>query len=402
MRIGAYFGATNPEVGGGFTFQDDVLKALVRQAINTPQHDFFVIGTSSSLNDYLSTLLLPSNLSFLLSRDPNIIQRASEWLKKGFLILAKFLKYNGPLEKLAKKNKLDLVWFIGGGTFETIDIPYIATVWDLQHRLQPWFPEVSANGSWAARETEYRYFLSRASFVIVGTEAGCNEVEMFYQVPKFRICKLPHPTPSFALNKVNDNELDVCEKYNIPKNYIFYPAQFWSHKNHINLLYAIKIIQEKQCLELPLVLVGSDKGNKDYVMQVAQDLGLQKQLHLLGFVPQIDMYGLYKNASMLAYASLCGPENLPPLEAFAVGCPVVASEVPGSLEQLGDAVLYCDPKNSQDIADKIYQLYSDNNLRDELINKGHLRAVSWIADDYVKGVFEIVDEFSTIRRNWLG
>ena len=45
MRIGAYFGDTNPEVGGGFTFQDEVLKALIRQATNVPQHHFFVIGS---------------------------------------------------------------------------------------------------------------------------------------------------------------------------------------------------------------------------------------------------------------------------------------------------------------------------------------------------------------------
>jgi glycosyltransferase involved in cell wall biosynthesis len=401
VRIGAYFGKTTPEVGGGFTFQDEVLRALLRQAVNAPQHVFFVIGTSSSLNDYISSLHPPSNLSFLLSKNPNPLERANEWLKRGFLILTRILKCRGPLEILARKNKLDLVWFIAGGCFETLDTPYIATIWDLQHRLQPWFPEVSADGIWAARETQHRYFLARASFVIVGTEAGRDEVQLFYQVPKFRIVKLPHPTPLLASNQVNGDEGDICRKYNIPKKYIFYPAQFWPHKNHINLLHAIKIIQDQHGFELPLVLVGSDKGNAAYIKQVAQDLGLQRQLHLLGFVPQTDLYDLYKSASMLAYVSLCGPENLPPLEAFAVGCPVLASEVSGSREQFGDATLFCDPTNPQDIADKIYQLFSDNDLRAQLIKKGHLRAASWTADDFVKGVFKIANEFSAIRRNWL-
>jgi glycosyltransferase involved in cell wall biosynthesis len=401
MRIGAYFGETTPEVGGGFTFQDEVLKALIRQAINAPQHEFYVIGTSSSLDGYISKLQPPDNLRFLLLSNPNIFELAVEWLKKGFLAIARILKWQGPLEKLARKNKLDLVWFVGGGCFETIDTPYMATVWDLQHRLQPWFPEVSADGIWAGRELQYRYFLSRASYVIVGTEAGRDEVELFYQIPKFRIYKLPHPTPTFAFDIANADMLDVYKKYNIPQNYIFYPAQFWPHKNHINLLHAIKIIHDKYGLELPLVLVGSDKGNAEYVKQVAYDLGLSKQLHLLGFVPQADLYDLYKNAHMLAYISLCGPENLPPLEAFAVGCPVLASEVSGSLEQFGDAVLYCDPKNPEDIAEKLYQLCSDNNLRVELINKGHLRAESRTSDDFVIGIFKIADEFSTIKRNWL-
>lgn len=400
MRIGVFFGETNPEVGGGFTFQDDLLKALLRQVINAPQHDFFVIGTSSNLDNYLSSQQLPSNLSFLLLNNPTILERVSGWLRRGFLILTQILKVLGPLEKLAKKNRLDLVWFISGGCFEVLDTPYIATVWDLQHRLQPWFPEMSVNGEWAARETQHRHFLSRASYVIVGTESGRDEVELFYQIPKFRICKLPHPTPNFALEGVFDIELDVNKKYSIPKNFILYPAQFWPHKNHVNLLYAIKIIQEKHGLELPLVLVGSDKGNAKYVAQVAKELGLLKQLHVLGFVPQADLYSLYKSASMLAYVSLCGPENLPPLEAFAVGCPVLASEVSGSREQLGSAVLSCNPKNSQDIADKIYQLYFDDDLRQKLINKGYIRAASWTSDDFIKSIFKIADEFSVIRRNW--
>ena len=400
MRIGAYFGETNPEAGGGFTFQDEVLKALIRQATNAPQHEFYVIGKSFTLDGYIAGMQPPSNLRFLLSSSTNVFERVVEWLKKGSLPLARLLKWNGPLEKLAKKNKLDLVWFVGGGCFEILDTPYIATVWDLQHRLQPWFPEVSANGIWAGRELQHRYFLSRASYVIVGTEAGRAEVELFYQIPKFRICKLPHPTPSFAFSSVNADTFDVCKKYNIPQNYIFYPAQFWAHKNHINLLHAIKIIHEKYGHELPLVLVGSDKGNAEHVKQVAYDLGIFKQLHMLGFVPQADLYDLYKGASMLAYISLCGPENLPPLEAFAAGCPVLASAVSGSAEQFSDATLFCDPKNTLDMAEKIYELYSGTNLRVELINKGYIRAASWTSDDFVKGVFNIADNFSAIRRNW--
>jgi glycosyltransferase involved in cell wall biosynthesis len=372
----------------------------LRQAANASQHVFIVIGTSVNLNDYISSLNPPTNLSFIISKDPNPLERTNEWLKRGFLILARILRGQGPLEKLAKTNKLDLVWFLGGGCFESLDTPYIATVWDLQHRLQPWFPEVSANGIWAARETQYRYFLARASFVITGTEVGRDEVQLFYEVPKFRIVKLPLPTPQLTRNILDNDSVDVCEKYGIPPNYVFYPAQFWPHKNHVNLLGAIKAIREKYAIELPLVLVGADKGNAPYIREVARELGLQTQLYLLGFVPKADLYDLYKNASLLAYVSLFGPENLPPLEAFAVGCPVLASAVFGSNEQFGDAVLYCDPADPEDIADKIFKLHSDDNLKKRLVELGRSRAELWTADDFVKGVFKIADGFSAIRRNW--
>jgi glycosyltransferase involved in cell wall biosynthesis len=400
MNIGAYFSETKPESGGGFTFQEELLKALLRQAVNAPQNIFYVIATSDDLEKYILKFNPSKNLKFLLLDKSNILDRAIEWLKRSSMCLARIFKYEGPLQKLAKKNKLDLVWFMGGGCFETIDTPYIATVYDLQHRLQPWFPEVSSDGIWAGREMYHRYFLSRASYVIVGTESGRDEVELFYQIPKFRIYKLPHPTPSFLSIDDNKDKLDVNKKYNIPKNYIFYPAQFWPHKNHVNLLYAIKIIHKKYQIELSLVFTGSDKGNKKYVKEVVGSLYLSKQVYFLDFVPQSDLHALYSNASMLAYVSLCGPENLPPLEAFTAKCPVLASNVSGSEEQFGNSVLFCDPKNPNDIADKIYELYSNEELKVNLIKNGQQRALAWTPDNFVNGVFKIINEFSTIRINW--
>jgi glycosyltransferase involved in cell wall biosynthesis len=400
MRIGVYLGDTNPEVGGGFTFQDEVLKALIRQAKSSEQHEFFVIGSSSALEAYMQKLQAPSNLIYLELKHSSHIAKLVDWLKKGFLPIARIVKWHGPLDRLVKHNNISLVWFVAGGCFELIDSPYIATVWDLQHRLQPWFPEVSTNGIWAGRELQYQHFLKRASYVIVGTDAGSNEVELFYQVPKFRIRKLPHPTPSFATFPVDTNEALITEKYGIEKNYIFYPAQFWPHKNHINLLQAIRLIRDIYRLELTLVLVGADKGNKTYVQKTANDLGISHHVHFLGFVPQTDLWSLYKNAALMSYVSLCGPENLPPLEAFAVGCPVLAADVSGSLEQFGNAVLYCDPKQPQDIAEKIMHLYANSQLKETLVEAGKKRAAQWSPDDFVKGIFNLVDDFSKIRVNW--
>jgi hypothetical protein len=56
---------------------------------------------------------------------------------------------------------------------EPLSVPYIASVWDLEHRKQPYFPEVSTTGwTWSARENVYNALLPRASMVITGTQAG--------------------------------------------------------------------------------------------------------------------------------------------------------------------------------------------------------------------------------------
>jgi glycosyltransferase involved in cell wall biosynthesis len=96
--------------------------------------------------------------------------------------------------------------------------------------------------------------------------------------------------------------------------------------------------------------------------------------------------------------SLCGPENLPPLEAFALGCPVVASEIAGAAEQLGEAALLVDPCSPEEIANAIRLLLDDPERVRSLVEKGRRRAARWTGRDFVRGVFKMLDEFEPVRR----
>jgi glycosyltransferase involved in cell wall biosynthesis len=68
----------------------------------------------------------------------------------------------------------------------------------------------------------------------------------------------------------------------------------------------------------PLVFVGADKGNYQYIRELADELAISAQIYFLGFVPQEDLISLYRKAFAIAYVTFFGPENLPPLEAFAL------------------------------------------------------------------------------------
>ena len=173
-----------------------------------------------------------------------------------------------------------------------------------------------------------------------------------------------------------------------------------AHKNHAGLLLALRLLRDQHNLALPLALAGSDRGNQPDIRQMVNDLDLVEQVHFLGFVASDDLIALYRKAFCLAYVTFCGPENLPPLEAFALSCPVVASRVAGAQEQLGDAALLVDPKKPEEIAQAIKSLWKDAALRQILINRGLERATKFTGEDFVKGVFAILDEFEPIRRCW--
>ena len=162
----------------------------------------------------------------------------------------------------------------------------------------------------------------------------------------------------------------------------------------------MQILQNDYELNIALVLVGSDKGNLGYVKSMAQKLKLSEYVHFLGFVPQEDMVPLYRQAFALIYMTFFGPDNLPPLEAMSLGCPVIASNVSGANEQLGNASLIVDHRDPQEIASAIKLLFDDPVLRDSLIKGGLIRANGWKADDYAKEIFTLIDGFKSIRCCW--
>ena len=132
-----------------------------------------------------------------------------------------------------------------------------------------------------------------------------------------------------------------------------------------------------------LLLVGNEFQNKDILENLSKKLNIENNVHFLGFVNDADLLKLYKNAICLLYPSWGGPENLPPLEAFSLDCPVIANSIPGAVEQLGDNAILVDCSDPKLIAEKMNFICSDENLRKELIMKGKARAKSWEINNYV-------------------
>jgi len=306
----------------------------------------------------------------------------------------------GRIEQFILESDIDVMWFLSQ-TNAPVSVPYFTTVWDLQHRRQPFFPEVSTTGwTWDARERAFRSKLPRASRIITGTQAGKDEIIAFYGVCPQNVIVVPMPIAEADLSGDSDSRIDVSAKYGLKSQYLFYPAQFWPHKNHVNLLLALDLLKRNAGVELDLVLTGSDKGNLNHVCETVAALRLTSQVNNLGFVPKADLHWLYREANSLVFPSFFGPDNIPPLEAFAIGCPVMAARVPGSEEQLGSAALLFDPADPADIARAILTVHGDRRLRAELIKRGREVASARSPRAYVEQICCVLDDFTAIRRCW--
>lgn len=299
--------------------------------------------------------------------------------------------------RLFEKEGLDLIFYPTSSDLSFLSpIPAVVTVHDLQHRLNPRFKEVSAGGRWEYREYGYQN-ISRYSYrIFVDSQVGRENILSFYPESEKKIVILPYLAPSYIDPNVLTSTINlVRQKYSLPDKYIFYPAKFWPHKNHRRLIEAL-IILKKQGNKVYLIMTGSkhaDFSSFDEVMKFAERKGVKDQIIFLGLVSNKELSVIYKLAKALVMPTYFGPTNIPVLEAWKMGTPVIYSDIRGCREQLGDAGLLVNPNSPRDIADKILKIYTQPKLDSVLIKRGHERVKEWTFGDFSRKIEKVIEDY---------
>ncbi|MEO0250507.1 MAG: glycosyltransferase family 1 protein [candidate division WOR-3 bacterium] len=280
-------------------------------------------------------------------------------------------------------------------------IPYVMAIHDLQHRLQPEFPEVSADGEWEAREYLFRNGARHATLLLADSEVGKEDILNCYGpygVTADRVKVLPFlPACYLSTHVPGEEQQRVLAAHAVPARFLFYPAQFWPHKNHARIVQALELLRQRSGERIPIVFCGSraDKLREQTyqeIVRLIRQLDLQQQIHFLGHVPDADMSVLYAAATALVMPTFFGPTNIPVLEAWAFGCPVITSDIRGIREQVGDAGLLVDPRSPEAIANAIFRVWTDGALRNALAERGRHRLALYGPSDYRARLLDILAE----------
>mgnify|MGYP003626186448 CR=1 FL=1 len=283
-----------------------------------------------------------------------------------------FAKRYHPLARKLIQEQCDVVIFPSQDALTYLmPVPTIGVIHDLMHRYERQFPEVGNKKEYLKREFHYQKLCEWSTGILVDSELGREQAEESYVAAKNKCHALPFITSVEAVQSI-----DLKDKYNLPEKYFFYPAQFWQHKNHIRLLNALDNAVQSYP-DMKLVLVGSPKNGYDEVVETISNLNLQKSVSILGLVPDEDMAGLYQSARALIMPTFFGPTNIPPLEAFALNCPVAVSNIYAMPEQYQDAALYFDPNSTEEIQHALTRLWSEDALCEDLIKKGRGIHENW-------------------------
>jgi glycosyltransferase involved in cell wall biosynthesis len=182
------------------------------------------------------------------------------------------------------------------------------------------------------------------------------------------------------------DEGKTLSKHKIKNPFLLYVGNAYPHKNLEGLLRVFKKIRpEDKYKNLQLVLVGKDDYFYTRVRKYAEELKLwqagkdNNSVVFPGFVSDQDLEILFKLARAYIFPSFYEGFGLPPLEAMAKGCPVISSERTSLPEILGEAAIYFDPDNEEDMSEKIKQVLSEESLRKNMISSGYeqVKQYSW-------------------------
>ncbi|MGX6445628.1 glycosyltransferase family 4 protein [Neobacillus sp. K501] len=172
-------------------------------------------------------------------------------------------------------------------------------------------------------------------------------------------------------SQLNANN-EVVSKYNLIQPYFFAVSSLHPNKNFKVILQAIELLD----IDTFEIVIAGGANPKIFHNSINMD---QDKVKYLGYVSDEDLKGLYKNAFAFIFPSIYEGFGLPPIEAMDSGCPVIASTYASIPEVCGEAAIYFDPKDPSDLADKMIQLLSNENLHSDLKRRGldHSNKYTW-------------------------
>jgi len=400
LRVGIFIDKPIPEAGGTYTLLDTIIQDIVSSDCDCEYEFCFFFNDPNAPQRYNKN---KTNFINCYQPPPSPPEEPSLLTRFKRKILHIFfdqkIKINEQTKKkeedIFKKENIDLLWFLGPYGANTT-VPFVFTVWDLGYRIFPFFPEYEGD-IWEIREYLDNRMLKKATYIITGNQIGKNEIIINYSVAPEKIHIIPFPLPKFCFE---DAKMDNSSCISIKYPFIFYPAQFWAHKNHVILIEAIAWLRDSKKIIVNCYFTGHDHGNMTHISNMIKKYNLSNQIFLPGFVPQEDIIYLYKNALAMVYPSFLGPNNLPLLEAIAFGCPLIYSNISGHIEQMEGVGIPFDPTNYIDLGESILGIYNDSKLREDIISKERIFFEKYKSYSYFSKMKEIIDEFFVFYKTW--
>jgi glycosyltransferase involved in cell wall biosynthesis len=229
--------------------------------------------------------------------------------------------------------------------------------------------------------------LKRIQALITVSEFSRDEISRFYSYPARHVWVVPNAVDA----RFRPFCAQHCARGSAP--YLLAVSSPSAHKNFARMIAAFLKLEGLDEVELRII------GDSNRVFSGSlHDAGGSRRIRMLGRLTDEELVEAYQGATAFVFPSIYEGFGIPPLEAQACGCPVIAAHAASIPEVLGDSALYFDPLKVSDIAECMQRVLLDETLRQDLRRRGKANVARYSWSSSAGQVSQLIDQaFTGVR-----
>lgn len=232
---------------------------------------------------------------------------------------------------------------------------------------------------------KFRHACRTADKIIAVSQCTAEDIFKCYKVPKKEISVVYQGCDSSFREKCTEEfKAEVRRQFTLPVRYVLSVGTVEERKNTALIVRALKNFPE-----LHLVIVGRRTKYAGTVEETAAGLGISDRVHILSGVGFKELPAVYQMAELFVYPSKYEGFGIPMLEALCSGVPAIGATGSCLEEAGGDAALYTDPEDADDLSEKMSRVLSDPELRQSMIEKGYAHAAKFTDEALADSLMEV-------------
>ncbi|MDY7014149.1 MAG: glycosyltransferase family 1 protein [Cyanobacteriota bacterium] len=249
----------------------------------------------------------------------------------------------------------------------------VMTVYDLTFLKYPEYASPIVRKTYAER---VHRCLQWTDLIITFARSTRHDIANYFNYNADRIA-VTSAASRFSQTRLNVNPSNPISSFSAP--YFLFVSTLEPRKNVVGLIEAFNELKKRYKIEHHLILIGKIGWNYQPILDAIARSPWKHQIHHLNYLPDEEVACFYANADVFVYPSYYEGFGLPVLEAMTLGAPVITSNTSSLPEVAGDAAILIDPWKPMQLAEAIFRVIGDSNLRQSLISKGKERAklFSW-------------------------
>src|SRR3989344_642382 len=350
------FLASPKSITGAFVYIQDILPALFRA---DPSTTYYLLGGTETVEYFRALYKDIPNVRFrifdirrdLFANPVRAIRKLLAKMRNDFetreaIIVAEVNAY-------IKKEGIG-VYFSPSQTLFPRGLEQVKTVTTILDLQFDYLPENFPPSYLEKRRRDARYTVEHSDCLIAISHYTAKTLEEKYAASPSKMKVIwwaPHENTKGPSNNVE-----------VPRNFVFYPAAIWPHKNHAVLIKALGILKDRSP-QLHVVCTGVVKGKdlKGELEALAESEGVRERVLFMGFLPDEDLPSIYTRAKALVFPSAFEGFGLPLIEAMQFGVPVIAADNTSITEVVADAGILVPTGDAQALAQAIERVRSEEH-----------------------------------------